>query len=143
MNRFIRKVAILGSGIMGSRIACHFANIGCEVLLLDIVPTELNSIEIAKGLTLESKLVRNRIVQNSLDSTIKSNPSPIYKKEFISRIELGNFEDDLAKIASCDWIIEVVVERLDIKKQLLEKVEVIILRKQREDFVGSLNLIGE
>jgi 3-hydroxyacyl-CoA dehydrogenase len=128
MNRFIRKVAILGSGIMGSRIACHFANIGCEVLLLDIVPTELNSIEIAKGLTLESKLVRNRIVQNSLDSTIKSNPSPIYKKEFISRIELGNFEDDLAKIASCDWIIEVVVERLDIKKQLFEKVEA--FRKQ-------------
>ena len=123
MNRFIRKVAVLGSGIMGSRIACHFANIGCEVLLLDIIPTELNPAEEAKGLTLESAMVRNRIVNSSLDSTAKSNPSPIYKKEFIERIQTGNFQDDLQKIASCDWIIEVVVERLDVKKQLFEKVE--------------------
>jgi 3-hydroxyacyl-CoA dehydrogenase len=123
MNRFIRKVAVLGSGIMGSRIACHFANIGCEVLLLDIAPTELNTSEKAKGVTLESKLVRNRIVNSALDSAVKSNPSPIYKKEFIARIETGNLEDDLPKIATCDWIIEVVVERLDIKKQLFEQVE--------------------
>jgi len=123
MNRFIRKVAVLGSGIMGSRIACHFANIGCEVLLLDIVPTELNTAEKTKGVTLESNVVRNRIVNSALDSAVKSNPSPIYKKEFIERIETGNLEDDLPKIATCDWIIEVVVERLDIKKQLFEKVE--------------------
>jgi 3-hydroxyacyl-CoA dehydrogenase len=123
MNRFIRKVAVLGSGIMGSRIACHFANIGCEVLLLDIIPTELNTAEKTKGVTQESKVVRNRIVNFALDSAVKSNPSPIFKKEFIERIETGNLEDDLPKISECDWIIEVVVERLDIKQQLFEKVE--------------------
>lgn len=123
MNRFIKRVAVLGSGIMGSRIACHFANIGCEVLLLDIIPNELTKDEIDKGLTLESSSVRNRIVKSSLDSTLKSSPSPIYKKAFTSRIQVGNFEDNLPDIQKCDWIIEVVVERLDIKKQLFEKVE--------------------
>jgi 3-hydroxyacyl-CoA dehydrogenase len=123
MNRTIKKVAVLGSGVMGSRIACHFANIGCEVLLLDIVPRELNDAEKAKGLDLENKLVRNRIVNESLDFALKSNPSPIYKKAFASRIATGNFEDDLSKIASCDWIIEVVIERLDIKQQVFTNVE--------------------
>ncbi|MES2799032.1 MAG: 3-hydroxyacyl-CoA dehydrogenase NAD-binding domain-containing protein [Bacteroidota bacterium] len=123
MNRHIRKVAVLGSGVMGSRIACHFANIGCEVLLLDIVPRELGADEQKKGLTLESKAVRNRIVNGALDFALKSNPSPIYRKSFATRIETGNFDDDMSKIATCDWIIEVVVERLDIKKQVFEKVE--------------------
>ena len=121
--RFIRKVAVLGSGVMGSRIACHFANIGCEVLLLDIVPRDLNEVEKAKGLSLDSKAVRNRIVNDSLQFALKSNPSPIYSKSFASRIETGNFDDDLSKISDCDWIIEVVVERLDIKQSLFEKVE--------------------
>ena len=121
--RFIRKVAVLGSGVMGSRIACHFANIGCEVLLLDIVPRDLNEVEKAKGLSLDSKAVRNRIVNDSLQFALKSNPSPIYSKSFASRIETGNFDDDLSKITDCDWIIEVVVERLDIKQSLFEKVE--------------------
>jgi 3-hydroxyacyl-CoA dehydrogenase len=123
MNRYIKRVAVLGSGIMGSRIACHFANIGCEVLLLDIVPNELTPEESKKGLTLESSRVRNRIVNNAIDSTLTSNPSPIYKKSFSSRIKTGNFDDNLADIKNCDWIIEVVVERLDIKKQLFDKVE--------------------
>jgi 3-hydroxyacyl-CoA dehydrogenase len=123
MNRFIKRVAVLGSGIMGSRIACHFANIGCEVLLLDVIPKELTPDEIKKELTLESPLVRNRIVNTSLDSTLKSNPSPIYKKSFSSRIKTGNFDDNLSDVKDCDWIIEVVVERLDIKKQLFDKVE--------------------
>ena len=123
MNRHIRKVAVLGSGVMGSRIACHFANIGCEVLLLDILPKELSLEEIKKGLTLESKSVRNRIVDSSLQFALKSNPSPIYRKSFASRIQTGNFDDDLSKISTCDWIIEVVIERLDIKQQLFEKVE--------------------
>lgn len=122
-KRRIKKVAVLGSGIMGSRIACHFANIGVEVLLLDILPRELNEKEQAKGLTLESSQVRNRIVNDSLQSTLKSNPSPIYSKSFAKRIETGNFDDDLSKIAGCDWIIEVIIERLDIKQQLFEKVE--------------------
>lgn len=123
MNRIIRKVAVLGSGVMGSRIACHFANVGCEVVLLDMVPREPNEAEQAKGLTLESKQVRNRIVNDSLQFAMKSNPSPIYRKSFVSRITTGNFDDDMQLIADCDWTIEVVVERLDIKKQIFEKVE--------------------
>ena len=123
MKRFIRKVAVLGSGVMGSRIACHFANVGCEVLLLDISPKELDALEAKKGLTLESKAVRNRIVNQSLQFALKSNPSPIYLKSFATRIETGNFDDDLHKIKDCDWVIEVIVERLDIKQQLFEKVE--------------------
>jgi 3-hydroxyacyl-CoA dehydrogenase len=123
MNRAIKKVAILGSGIMGSRIACHFANIGVEALLLDIVPKELNEAEKAKGLTLDSPQVRNRIVNDSLKSTLKSNPSPIYKKEFASLITTGNFDDDMSKIKDVDWVMEVVVERLDIKKIIFDQVE--------------------
>jgi 3-hydroxyacyl-CoA dehydrogenase len=123
MNRTIKKVAILGSGVMGSRIACHFANIGVQVLLLDIVPFELNEEEQKKGLTKESPLVRNRIVKLALENTLKSNPSAIYEKSNASRITTGNFDDDLPKIKDYDWVIEVVVERLDIKQQLFEKVE--------------------
>ncbi|MEY4603747.1 MAG: hypothetical protein RIT43_1039 [Bacteroidota bacterium] len=123
MNRHIKKVAVLGSGVMGSRIACHFANVGCEVLLLDIVPFELTEEETKKGLTKEHITVRNRIVNQSLDNTLKSNPSAIYRKSFAKRITTGNFEDDMDKIATCDWIIEVVVERLDIKKQVFDNVE--------------------
>lgn len=123
MNRHIKKVAILGSGVMGSRIACHFANVGCEVLLLDILPKEPNDAEKAKGLTLESKVVRNRIVNEALQFALTSNPSPIYRKSFASRIQTGNFEDDMAKIADVDWIIEVVIERLDIKQQVFANVE--------------------
>jgi 3-hydroxyacyl-CoA dehydrogenase len=123
MNNHIQKVAVLGSGVMGSRIACHFANIGCEVLLLDIVPRDLTPDEVKKGLSLESPIVRNRIVDGALQFALKSNPSPIYRKSFASRIQTGNFDDDLAKISTCDWIIEVVIERLDIKQQLFEKIE--------------------
>lgn len=123
MNRHIKKVAILGSGVMGSRIACHFANVGCEVLLLDILPKEPNDAEKAKGLTIDSKPVRNRIVNEALQFALTSNPSPIYRKSFASRIQTGNFEDDMAKIAGVDWVIEVVIERLDIKQQVFENVE--------------------
>lgn len=123
MNRSIRKVAVLGSGVMGSRIACHFANIGVEVLLLDIVPKEPNEAEQKKGLTINDKPVRNRIVNDALQFALKSNPSPIYHPRFAKRISTGNFEDDMAGITSCDWIIEVVVERLDIKQQVFEKVD--------------------
>ncbi|WP_339875305.1 3-hydroxyacyl-CoA dehydrogenase/enoyl-CoA hydratase family protein [uncultured Algoriphagus sp.] len=123
MNRTIKKVAILGSGVMGSRIACHFANIGVQVLLLDIVPFELTEQEQKKGLTKEDPIVRNRIVTEALQSTLKSNPSAIYDKAFASRIITGNFDDDLPKIKDYDWVMEVVVERLDIKQSLFEKVE--------------------
>ena len=107
-NKKINKVAVLGSGIMGSRIACHFANIGVEVLLLDIVPKE--------G-------ARNSVVDTALQTAVKTNPSPIYSKKVLSKISTGNFEDDMAKIAVCDWVIEVVVESLDIKKKVFEQVE--------------------
>lgn len=123
MKRRIKKVAVLGSGVMGSRIACHFANVGLEVLLLDIVPKAPNEKEIAKGFTIEDTQVRNRIVNESLQFALKSNPSPIYRKSFASRISTGNFEDDLAQIKDCDWIIEVIIENLDIKKSLFDKVE--------------------
>lgn len=123
MNRNIKKVAVLGSGVMGSRIACHFANIGLEVLLLDIVPRELLPQEEAKGLTLEHPSVRNRIVNSSLDTALKTNPSPIYSKKYVNRISTGNFDDNMKDIATCDWIIEVVVERLEIKKTVFDQVE--------------------
>jgi len=123
MNKHIKKVAVIGSGIMGSGIACHFANIGLEVLLLDIVPRELNEKEKAKGFSLEHPAVRNRLVNDFLASALKSKPSPIYHKNFASRITTGNLEDDIAKVADVDWIIEVVVERLDIKKQVFENLE--------------------
>ena len=123
MTRRIKKVAIIGSGIMGSGIACHFANIGVEVLLLDIVPRELNDKEKAKGLTLESKVVRNRLVNDALRTSLKSKPSPIYNQKFASRITTGNIDDDLHLIKDVDWIMEVVVERLDIKKMVFEKIE--------------------
>ncbi|NER18507.1 3-hydroxyacyl-CoA dehydrogenase/enoyl-CoA hydratase family protein [Spongiivirga citrea] len=123
MTRRIKSVAVIGSGIMGSGIACHFANIGVEVLLLDIVPRELNDKEKAKGLTLEDKVVRNRLVNDSLTAALKSKPSPIYHQKFASRITTGNLEDDIAKVGQVDWIIEVVVERLDIKKMVFENLE--------------------
>ncbi len=123
MKRTIKKVAVIGSGIMGSGIACHFANIGVEVLLLDILPRELTEAEVAKGLTIDSKIVRNRIVNEHLANALKSKPSPIYHQKFASRITTGNTNDDLAKISEADWIIEVVVERLDIKKSVFEQIE--------------------
>ncbi len=123
MKRVIKKVAVLGSGIMGSRIACHFANVGLEVVLLDIVPRELTKKEEASGKDLKDKAVRNRLVNDALKSTLKSSPSPIYSKSFVNRIVTGNFEDDMKLISNCDWVIEVVVERLDIKKIVFDQVE--------------------
>ncbi|MEQ6123387.1 3-hydroxyacyl-CoA dehydrogenase/enoyl-CoA hydratase family protein [Pseudotenacibaculum sp. MALMAid0570] len=123
MIRRIKKVAVIGSGIMGSGIACHFANIGVEVLLLDIVPRELTDKEKAKGLTLEDKVVRNRLVNDALTASLKSKPSPIYNPKFADRITTGNLEDDLHKIKDVDWVMEVVVERLDIKQKVFEQVE--------------------
>ena len=123
MNRKIKKVAVLGSGVMGSAIACHLANVGCEVLLLDMIPKILSEKEKSKGLTLDNKAGRNSLVNGYLSTCLKSKPSPIYKKEFSSRIKTGNFDDDFETISTCDWIIEVVVERLDIKKIIFDKVD--------------------
>jgi len=111
-KRNIHKVAVLGSGVMGSRIACLFAGIGVKVLLLDIPA--------ADGKDSKSK---NKIVNEALAATVKSSPSPLYLKDNLKNISTGNFEDNMKDIASCDWIIEVVIERLDIKKQVFEQVE--------------------
>ena len=123
MKRNIEKVAVLGSGIMGSGIAAHLAGIGLQVLLLDISPKELNEAEKSKGLSLDHPSVQKRIVNDSLSKSLKSKPSPIYNASFANRIKTGTFENDLHQIAEVDWIIEVVVERLDIKKQVFESVE--------------------
>ena len=111
MIKKINKIAVIGSGIMGSRIACHFANIGVQVLLLDIAHEggEDNN--------------RNKIVNDSLKNTLKSKPSPIYSKSFSNRITTGNLTDDISKISSVDWIIEVIIENIDIKKKLFENIE--------------------
>ena len=138
MFRRIKKIAVLGSGVMGSRIACHFANIGVQVVLLDIIPRELNEKEKAMSLTLEDKAVRNRIVNDALQFALKSNPSPIYSRSFVNRITTGNFEDDLGKIADCDWIIEAVVERIDIKQQVFQNVE----KHRKQGTIISSNTSG-
>src|SRR4249919_3784884 len=114
-KRIIKKVAVLGSGVMGSRIACHFAGIGLQVLLLDIVPKDVDA-----NAPVSQK---NKLVNDALQAAIKSNPSPLYTKDVVKNITTGNFDDNMKDIAGCDWIIEVVVERLDIKKSVYEKVE--------------------
>ncbi len=123
MNRIIKKVAVLGSGVMGSRIACHFANIGCNVFLLDIIPGKLTDDEKNKELTLDSPEVRNRIVNSNLKNVLKSKPESLYDESFASRIQTGNFEDNFDWLSECDWIIEAVIENLEIKKTVFDKVE--------------------
>jgi 3-hydroxyacyl-CoA dehydrogenase len=117
LNTRIRKVAVLGSGLMGTGIAAHLAGCGLEVILLDIVPNDLSDADKTKP------AARNRMAATALQTALKAKPAPFFDNKFASRITLGNFDDDLAKISTCDWIIEVVVERLDIKKSLFERVE--------------------
>ncbi|UII25007.1 3-hydroxyacyl-CoA dehydrogenase/enoyl-CoA hydratase family protein [Fulvivirga maritima] len=138
MKRNIKNVAVLGSGTMGSQIACHFANIGVRVLLLDIAPKELNDEEKKKGLKLEDKEVKNRIVNGSLQKVAKMKPAPLYKKEYINRIKTGNFDDNLEEIADADWVIEAVVEKKDIKASLYEKVE----KHRKDNTIVSTNTSG-
>ncbi|MDB5248272.1 MAG: 3-hydroxyacyl-CoA dehydrogenase/enoyl-CoA hydratase family protein [Segetibacter sp.] len=123
MKRTIKKVAVLGSGVMGSRIACHFAGVGLQVLLMDIAPKELTAAEQAKGVSIEHPAVKNRIVNDALAAALKSNPSPVYTKDVAKRITTGNFTDNMKDIAGYDWVIEVVVERLDIKQSVFNEVE--------------------
>ncbi len=116
MQRIIKKVAVLGSGVMGSRIACHFAGVGLQVLLLDIQPPPSTEGE-------KKPVDKNKIVNDALTAAIKSNPSPVYTKDVIKKIKTGNFTDNMKDIADCDWVIEVVVERLDIKQSVFTQVE--------------------
>lgn len=123
MKRIVKKAAVIGSGVMGSRIACHLANAGLQVVLLDIVPTALTEAETAAGKTLDHPAVRNRIVNDALAAALKSNPSPIYRKAFADRIVTGNLEDHAGLLKDADWIIEAVTERLDIKRKVFSLVE--------------------
>ena len=131
MNKKITKVVVIGSGIMGSRIACHFANIGVEVLLLDILNPNNEEIK-------ESTFLRNKIVNESLKDTLKSKPSPIYSKKFINRIQTGNLTDDIEKISDADWIIEAIIENLEIKKTLFNNIE----KHRKKNSIISSNTSG-
>ncbi|MCZ2102740.1 MAG: 3-hydroxyacyl-CoA dehydrogenase/enoyl-CoA hydratase family protein [Chitinophagales bacterium] len=122
MIRRIKKVAVLGSGVMGSGIACHLANAGLEVLMLDIVPPNLDDAQKS------NPILRNKMADSALATALKTKPAPLYDVSFASRITTGNFEDDMHRISECDWIIEVVVERLDIKRRVFEQVDA--LRKE-------------
>jgi len=123
MGTEIRKAAVLGAGVMGSGIAAHLANAGIPVLLLDIVPPELTAEDEKKGLTKDDPRFRNKFSAAGLQGIKKSKPAALYSKRFLPLIEIGNFEDDWDKLADCDWIVEVIVERLDIKQQIFERVD--------------------
>lgn len=123
MDRIIKKIAVLGSGTMGTQIACHFANIGLEVLLLDMVPKEFSEEDKNKGVSKEDKAFRNKLATENLKKTVKMDPAPLYNKDFSSRISPGNFEDDIEKLSDCDWVVEAIIEKLEPKQQLFEQVE--------------------
>ncbi len=120
--RQINRVAVLGAGVMGATIAAHLANAGLEVLLLDMVPREPDAQELEKGLTIDSPVVRNRIAKNGLEGLAKMKPAPLYLKDYAALIQIGNFDDDLPKLKDCDWVIEVVIEHMPIKKGLFQRL---------------------
>src|SRR5690625_5776731 len=138
MSHKIKRAAVLGSGVMGSGIAAHLANNGIPTIMLDITPNELTKKEEAAGLTLESKEVRNRIADESKKALLKQNPSPITSKSSMELIETGNMTDDMEKLSEVDWIIEVVVEKLNIKKQVFADVE----KHRKEGTIVSSNTSG-
>lgn len=117
MVRRIRKAAVIGSGVMGGGIAALLASAGVRTLLLDIVPPDLKDEE------KNDPKARNRIVKGGFDAMMKANPPLIMDKKEAARIEIGNLEDDFAQLAECDWIVEVVVENLQVKRQLFERVD--------------------
>jgi 3-hydroxyacyl-CoA dehydrogenase len=134
----IAKAAVLGAGTMGAQIAAHLANAGIPTLLLDIVPRDLSPEEQAKGLTLDSKEVRDRIARAGLEAAKKAKPAAFFNKTAGSLVSAGNFDDDLAQLKDCDLIIEAVVENLEIKRSLYERVE----RHRRPGSVVASNTSG-
>jgi len=135
----ISKAAVLGAGVMGATIAAHLANAGIQVLLLDIMPTEPNAAEAAAGLTIADKIVRNRIAASGVDGVMKLKPSPFFLQGYAANIEVGNFEDDMPRLKECDWVVEVVVENMAIKKKLFtEKV----VPNMKEGAILSTNTSG-
>ncbi|WP_338788531.1 3-hydroxyacyl-CoA dehydrogenase/enoyl-CoA hydratase family protein [Metabacillus sp. FJAT-53654] len=138
MSQRIKKAAVLGSGVMGSGIAAHLANIGIPVLLLDIVPRELNEDEVKKGLTLEDKSVRNRNAATSIKKLLKQKPAPLTVKGNIDLIEAGNLADDLPRLSEVDWVIEVVVENLAVKQKVFAEVD----KHRKQGSIISSNTSG-
>lgn len=122
----IKKAAVLGAGVMGAGIAAHLANCGIECLLLDIIPFELTEKDKQMGLTEKSPEWRNRFANNGLQGAIKSKPASFYSKSLAPMVKTGNFEDNLGWLKNVDWVIEVVIENLKIKQDLLAKVEKVI-----------------
>jgi 3-hydroxyacyl-CoA dehydrogenase len=137
-NIKIKKVAVVGSGIMGSRIACHLVNVGMDVLLLDISPAELNEKERKLNKKISDKDVKNRIVNESLLNTLKAKPSSLFLKSNYDKIKTGNLDDDISKISSVDWIIEAVVEKLSIKKTVYDLIE----KHRNKNTIISTNTSG-
>jgi len=138
MSRMIRKAAVLGAGTMGARIAAHLANAGIDTLLLDVAPDKLTEAEAAKGLTLESRPVRNRVVTQLFEAMQKSRPPALFTPALANRIHTGNFADDLAKLAEADWIIEAVIENFDAKRALLTQID----RYRRSGTIVTSNTSG-
>jgi len=126
MIRVIKRCAVIGAGVMGATIAAQLANVGIETILLDILPSDLTEDDKKEGLTKESKAFRNRLAQNGLNAALKSKPASFYLPENSKLITIGNMEDDIERLRDVDWIIEVVVERLDIKKSVFEKIETVL-----------------
>ena len=123
MDKKIKKAGVIGAGVMGATIAAQLANVGIETVLLDIVPPELTEGDKKKGLTTESSNFRNKFGRNGLQGALKSKPASFYIPENAKLVSIGNLEDDLDLLQGVDWIIEVVVERLDIKQSVFEKIE--------------------
>lgn len=138
MTQHIKKAAVLGSGVMGSGIAAHLANIGIPTLLLDIVPKQLTDKEKVQNLTLADRQVRNRISEKAKQGLLKQKPAPLISKQKMALIETGNLEDDLVRLSECDWIIEVVVENLVIKQQVYKKID----KHRRQGSIVSSNTSG-
>lgn len=134
----MKRAAVLGSGVMGSGIAAHLANVGIEVIMLDVIPNELTEKEKQQGYTLEDHIVRNRLAETNKQNLLKQNPSPITTKESLDLISVGNFDDDMKMLAEVDWIIEVIVENLDVKKQVFSRVE----KHRKEGTIISSNTSG-
>src|SRR4030066_1102251 len=125
MNYKINSAVVIGSGTMGAAIAAHLANAGVPVMLLDIIPNKLLPEEEQKGLTLQDKAVRNRIVQQGLDRAIKSRPASFFSSETPALVSIGNLEDDFEIIGKADWIIEAIIENLKIKRDLMNRIDIV------------------
>ncbi|MCK4898837.1 MAG: hypothetical protein KAS38_08665, partial [Anaerolineales bacterium] len=125
MKYKIHNAVVIGAGTMGAAIAAHLANAGVPVTLLDIVPNSLTPKEEKRGLTLDDPGVRNRIVREGLERAIKSRPASFFTTDFASLVSTGNLEDDFDVIGQADWVIEVIIENLEIKRKLMERIDAV------------------